>query len=116
MGRTRGEERNTRAMIRLALALVAAALSGCAGHAEYSVKPFYEPAIGKMVCCEATVSSSRDIASVTVDAVKTGDDYQIHFSETGVSATAPITAESKSAAAVAGAVSNAAAAVIHLTK
>jgi len=103
-------------MSRLALALTVAALCGCAGHAEYSVKPFYEPAVGKMVCCAATVSSSRDIASVTVDAEKTGDDYRIHFSETGVSATAPITAESQSTAAVAGAVSNAAAAVIKLTK
>jgi hypothetical protein len=101
-------------MIRVALALAVVALPGCAGHAEYSVKPFYSPDLHKMVCCEASVSSSRDIASVTVDAVKTGDDYRIHFAESGVSAAAPITAQSRSVSAVAGAVSNAAAAVIKL--
>jgi hypothetical protein len=103
-------------MNRLSLALTLVALSGCAGHAEYSVKPFYEPAVGRMVCCDATVSSSRDVAAVTVDAIKTGDDYRIHFTETGVSATAPIAAESQSTTAVAGAVSNAAVAAIKLTK
>ena len=93
-------------MIRAALACVAVALSGCAGQATYQVRPFYSPDLHKMVCCEASVSSSRDIASVTVDAVKTGDDYQIHFSETGVSASAPINAQSQTVGAVAGAISN----------
>lgn len=93
-------------MIRSALACVAVALSGCAGQAAYQVRPFYSPDLHKMVCCEASVSSSRDIATVTVDAVKTGDDYQIHFSETGVSSTAPITAQSQTVGAVAGAISN----------
>jgi hypothetical protein len=102
-------------MMRLALALLIP-LAGCAGQAAYSVKPFYSPELGKMVCCEASVSSSRDIATVTVDAAKTGDDYRIHFSETGVSATAPIQAQGVTTSAVAGAVSNAAAAVIKLSK
>jgi len=102
-------------MIRVA-PLICIYLCGCAGQAAYSVKPFYSPELGKMVCCEASVNSSRDIASVTVDAVKTGDDYQIHFSETGVSATAPIQAQGVTTSAVAGAVSNAAAAVIKLSK
>lgn len=91
-------------MIRAALACVAAALSGCAGQATYQVRPFYSPDLHKMVCCEASVSSSRDIATVTVDAVKTGGDYQIHFSETGVSASAPINANTAAVSAVAGAV------------
>ena len=93
-------------MIRASLACVAVALSGCAGQATYQVRPFYSPELHKMVCCEAAVSSSRDIASVTVDAVKTGDDYQIHFSESGVSATSPITAQSQTVGAVACAISN----------
>lgn len=93
-------------MIRRTLACAAVALSGCAGQAAYSVRPFYSPDLHKMICCEASVSSSRDIASVTVDAIKTGDDYQIHFSESGVSATAPITAQSQTVGAVAGAISN----------
>lgn len=91
-------------MIRAALACMAVALSGCAGQATYQVRPFYSPDLHKMVCCEASVSSSRDIATVTVDAVKTGDDYQIHFSETGVSASAPINANTAAVSAVAGAV------------
>lgn len=91
-------------MIRAALACMAVALSGCAGQATYQVRPFYSPDLHKMVCCEASVRSSRDIATVTVDAVKTGDDYQIHFSETGVSASAPINANTAAVSAVAGAV------------
>lgn len=91
--------------MKAAIALLfLAGISGCAGQSEYSVKPFYSPDLHKMVCCEATVSSSRDIATVTVDAVKTGDDYQIHFSESGVSATAPIQANTAAVSAVAGAV------------
>lgn len=92
-------------MIRAALACAAGmALAGCAGQATYSVRPFYSEDLRAMVCCEASVSSSRDIATVTVDAVKTGDDYQIHFSETGVSASAPINANTAAVSAVAGAV------------
>jgi hypothetical protein len=90
--------------MKSALAVLCLGLSACAGAASYSVKPFYSPELGKMVCCEAAVSSSRDIASVTVDAVKTGDDYQIHFSESGVSATAPIQANTAAVSAIAGAV------------
>lgn len=93
-------------MIRALLCLALVALSGCAGTAAYSVKPFWEPNTQKMVCCEASVLSRKDIASVTVDVNKTGDDYQIHFSETGISATAPIAAAGVTASAIAGAVSN----------
>ena len=84
--------------------LCLAGLSGCAGQSEYDVRPFYSPDLHKMVCCAASVSSSRDIATVTVDAVKTGDDYQIHFSESGVSSSAPINANTAAVSSVAGAV------------
>ncbi|VWC89633.1 hypothetical protein BLA17378_04477 [Burkholderia aenigmatica] len=79
-------------------------LAGCAGHASYDVRPFYSAELGRMVCCAATVESSRDIQSVTVDAIKTGDDYTIHFSESGVNASAPISANTAAVSAVAGAV------------
>lgn len=92
-------------MSRLVLALLLC-LTGCAGQAAYSVKPFYSPDLKKMVCCEATVLSRRDVQSVTVDAVKTGDDYQIHFTETGINATAPIAAAGVTASAISSAVSN----------
>lgn len=91
--------------MRLALLCLAPlALAGCAGTASYSVRPFYEPNTKQMVCCEAVVESSRDIQSVTVDAVKTGADYQIHFTESGVSSSAPIAANTAAVSAVAGAV------------
>jgi hypothetical protein len=79
-------------------------LAGCAGQASYQVRPFYSPDLHQMVCCEAVVQSSRDIQSVTVDAVKTGSDYQIHFTESGVSSSAPISANTAAVSAVAGAV------------
>lgn len=97
--------RAARESISVAL-LLCLCLGGCAGQAAYQVRPFYSPDLHKMVCCEASVSSSRDIASVTVDAIKTGDDYRIHFEETGVSATSPITAQSQTVGAVASAISN----------
>jgi hypothetical protein len=96
-------------MIRVAAgAALALSLAACAGQSTYDVRPFYSDQLGKMVCCEATVVSRRDVQSVTVDAVKTADDYQIHFTETGVSATAPITANATIVSAVAGAVTSAA--------
>jgi hypothetical protein len=93
-------------MIRALLCLAPLALGACVGQAQYQVRPFYSPDLHKMVCCEAIVSSSRDIAAVSVDAVKTGDDYRIHFEESGVSASAPINANTAAVSAVAGAVSN----------
>ena len=97
--------RAARESISVAL-LLCLCLGGCAGQAAYSVRPFYSPDLHKMVCCEASVSSSRDIAAVTVDAIKTGDDYRIHFEESGVNASAPIAAQSQTVGAVAGAISN----------
>jgi hypothetical protein len=94
--------------------VLALLLTGCAGQASYQVRPFYSPDLKQMVCCEAIVTSSRNIQSVQVDAVKTGTDYQIHFTETGVNASAPIAAQSQSISAVAGAVSNTTAAVVKL--
>ncbi|WP_434715528.1 hypothetical protein [Paraburkholderia sp. A3RO-2L] len=96
-------------MIRVAAgAALALSLAACAGQSTYDVRPFYSDQLGKMVCCEATVTSRRDVQSVTVDAVKTGDDYRIHFSETGVSSSAPISANTAAVSAVAGAVTAAA--------
>jgi len=96
-------------------ALLCCALAGCAGQSSYTVRPFYNEDLKQMVCCEAIVNSSRDIASVSVDAVKTGSDYQIHFTETGVSATQPIQANTAAVAAVAGAVTATANAAAKLT-
>lgn len=100
-------------MIRAAL--LALCLSGCAGTASYSVKPFYEPNTKQMVCCEATAINSKDISSLSFDlSSQPGGAVVVHFTETGVGATAPITAQSQATTAVAGAVSSAAAAAIKL--
>jgi hypothetical protein len=97
-------------MIRAALACACAiALAGCAGTAHYSVSPFYEPALGRMVCCRAEATNSKDISSLQFDlAEQPGGAVTVHFTEMGVVATAPIKAEGATTTAVAGAVSNAA--------
>ena len=103
-------------MIRAALAIaLTAGLSACAGSASYSVQPFYSPDVGQMVCCIARAENSKDISSLTFDlATQPNGVVTVHFSEAGVGATAPITAQSQSVSAVAGAVSSAAAAAIKL--
>lgn len=105
-------------MIRAALAgACAIALAGCAGTAHYSVAPFYQPELGRMVCCRAEATNSKDISSLQFDlAEQPGGAVTVHFTETGVGATAPIKAEGATTTAVAGAVSNVATAVIKLTK
>lgn len=95
-------------------ALLALCLTGCAGQATYDVRPFYDEASKQVLCCAASIANGKDISSVTVHVQKTADGYTLDFSETGVGATAPITAQSQSVSAVAGAVSNAAAAAIKL--
>jgi len=94
--------------MRLIALLLVAMLAGCAGIATYDVKPFYDAAAGKEVCCEVTVTNGKDISTVSAHYAKTGDDYTVDLTETGVVATAPITANAVTASAVAGAVSNAA--------
>jgi hypothetical protein len=95
--------------------LLALCLAGCAGQATYDIRPFYDQASKQILCCSASITNGKDISSVTVHAQKTADGYSLDFSETGVGATAPITAQSQATSAVAGAVSNAAAAAIKLT-
>lgn len=91
-------------------------LSGCAGTATYSVKPFYAPEIGRMVCCEAIAFNGKDIDSLSFDLSTSVDGVVIvHFQETGVGATAPVTAQGAVVSNVATAVSNAAAAAIKLS-
>lgn len=101
-------------MIRAALAVAAlAAISGCAGQAAYRIRPFTDPATGHVICCEALVTSSRDVASVVVHATKAPDGgYTLDLTETGISASAPIQAQNGAVSAVAGAVSNTAAAAV----
>ena len=82
-------------------------LSACAGTASYSVHPFYEPNLKKMVCCAAEASNSKDIATLSFDlSTATDGVVTVHFNETGVGATAPITAQGAVTSAVAAAISN----------
>lgn len=105
-------------MTRLALALLlAGALSACAGTAHYTVSPFYDQAAQRLICCRAEAFSGKDVAAVTFDlSMQPSGAITVHFTEQGVGATAPIQAQGVTTSAVAGAVSNAAAAVIKLSK
>lgn len=94
-------------MIRAAFACVAVALSGCAGTAHYAVRPFYDAGAQRMVCCRAEAFSGKDVSAVTFDlSMQPGGSITVHFTEQGVGATAPITAQSQTVGAVAGAISN----------
>jgi hypothetical protein len=90
-------------------------LSGCAGSATFSVKPFREPVNGEMVCCEFDAMDWRDIGALSIDASKSADgSLVVHFNESAVGATAPTAAQSAAITGIAGAVSNAAAAAIKI--
>lgn len=104
-------------MIRAALACSAAvALASCAGTAHYTVEPFYEPAAGRLVCCRAEAFSGKDVSAVTFDlAMQPGGAITVHFTEQGVGATAPLTAQGSTVSSIATAVSNAAVAAIKVT-
>jgi hypothetical protein len=104
-------------MIRAALVLCAVvALPGCAGQAAYSVKPFYEPNLNAMVCCEAIALNSKDIATLQFDlSIAPAGTVTAHFTETGVGATAPTAAQGAIISNVATAAGNTAAAIIKLT-
>lgn len=103
-------------MSRMSLCIAMLTLSGCAGQAAYSVRPFYEPNLQKMVCCEAVALNSKDIGALTFDLSATPDgQVTVHFNETGVGATAPVAAQGAVVSDVAAAVSNAAAAAIKLS-
>lgn len=95
-------------MIRAALAVCVVVLTGCAGIATYNVRPFYDQASKQVICCEATITNGKDISTVSVHVTKVGADYTMDFNETGVGATAPITAVTSIASGVAGAVTDAA--------
>lgn len=104
-------------MIRLALALAGVcALSACAGQAAYSVKPFYEPTLQRMVCCEAVALNSKDIGTLSFDLTTAANGVvTVHFNETGVGATAPTQAQGAVISNVANAAGQAAAAIVKLT-
>lgn len=96
-------------MIRAALVLLALTLCSCAGTATYSVKPFYEPNLQKMVCCEALAINGKDISALTFDLTTSAENVvTVHFQETGVGATAPIAAAAITASDVSAAVTSAA--------
>lgn len=100
-------------MIRAALLCLA--LSGCAGSATFSVRPFHDPDTGKMECCQFSAMDWRDIGALNIDASKSSDGAIIvHYSASAIGATAPTQAQGAVISNVAGAVSNAAAAVIKV--
>jgi hypothetical protein len=103
-------------MKAVGIALLACSLGGCAGQAAYSVRPFYEANLQKMVCCEAIALNSKDIGALSFDiSIERSGAVTAHFTETGVGATAPVTAQGAVVSNVATAAANAAAAIVKLT-
>lgn len=102
-------------MIRALLCLAAIGLGGCAGTAHYTVEPFYEPTTQTLVCCRAEAFSGKDVSAVSFDlAMQPGGSITVHFTETGVGATQPITAQGAVISNVAEAAGNTAAAIVKL--
>ena len=93
--------------MKAVLICLVALLAGCAGISTYSIRPFYDPDLRAMVCCQALITNGKNLATLEVDAQKTGNDYHFVFKETGVSASAPIDSLAPIAGSVAGAVSSA---------
>jgi hypothetical protein len=92
-------------------------LGACAGTAHYTVEPFYEPSTHKLICCRAEAFSGKDVAAVSFDlAMQPGGAITVHFVESGVGATAPITAQGQVTTAVAGAISNTAISTAKILK
>jgi len=104
-------------MIRALFCLALAGLGGCAGTAHYTVEPFYEPTAQRLVCCRAEAFSGKDVSAVTFDlSMQPGGTITVHFTETGVGATAPLTAQGQTVGAVAGAISNTAISAAKILK
>lgn len=61
-----------------------------------------------MICCEALVTNSKNIATVNFYATESNGVYVIRFAETGVNAAAPIAATAIAASDVSAAVTAAA--------
>jgi hypothetical protein len=97
-------------------ALLCLALTGCAGSATFSVRPFHDPDTGRMECCEFRAMDWRDIGSLNVDATKSADgSIVVHYSATAIGATAPLNAQGAVISNVATAAGNTAAAIVKLT-
>lgn len=89
--------------------LLALPLAGCGlpGISTYEIHPYYEQATGQEVCCAVRVTSGRDVQQATIDVTKSADgSITAHYTESGVSATAPLAANASAVVATAGAVSN----------
>lgn len=94
-------------------ALLCLLLAGCA---TYSVMPFYDADAGKVICCKASVTNSKNIATVNFFATESDGVYVIRFAETGVNAAAPIAAAAIAASDVSAAVTSAAVAAAKIAK
>jgi len=100
-------------VIRSAFVCVAGiCLAACAGTARYEMRPFYDSA-GRLICCQASVSSSKDVGAVTVRVTNTPEGFTLDFAETGVSASAPIAAGGGIASSITSAVASAAVAAVR---
>jgi hypothetical protein len=93
--------------MKFAITLLCFSLTGCAGSATFSVRPFHDPDTGKMECCQFSAMDWRDIGSLTIDATKAADgSIVVHYSASAIGATAPLNAQGAVISNVAAAASN----------
>lgn len=106
--------------MRLALVALAGSLVGCvnlyAGIARYDIKPFYDPSSNRVLCCEATITSGKNVGQVTAHVTKAGDNYAFDIVESDVNASTSIAASGQVASSVAAAVTGAAVTAAKLVK
>ena len=106
--------------MRIIAAIMCIALTGCstlyAGVAEYTVRPFKDIDTGKMVCCEAKIISGKNIGTVAVHVVRTGDQFTVDVTENAVDSSTSIKAANVAVSDVAKAVTETAITVQKLTK
>jgi len=89
--------------------LMVTPLAGCvnlyAGIARYDVKPFYDPVAKVEVCCEATVTSGKNVKSMVAHIARSTDGSMVvDFTEDGVVSSKSITAATVGVSSVSSAV------------
>jgi hypothetical protein len=107
-------------LVRLALVALAGSIAGCvnlyAGIARYDIKPFYDAQSNRILCCEATVTSGKNVGQITAHVTKVGDNYTFDIVESDVNASTSIAASGQVASSVAAAVTGAAVTAAKLVK
>ena len=87
--------------------MVVLCLSGCmAGISKYTVEPFYDADAKAMVCCRASVTSGKNIGTVTAHIIKDGNNFTVDLQESAIDSSSSIKAAAAPVSDISNAVSN----------